>query len=262
MKFFKNGIFYHAEMHQNKKSLPCIVLLHGFMGSGEIFNELLPRIKPFCNPVTIDLLGHGKSGGSTEPERYHSEKQVEDLVSILQRLNLQKSYLYGYSMGGRLALQILFNSTQNFNGLILESAGCGIESSNARSSRKKIDAERASEIRDDYEQFLENWLNKPLFKSKPDEEYIRIFKNQNPEYLAASLKGFGSGVMDPLCGRLGELNIRTKLFAGELDDKYREIMLEMSRRIPESKVEIIAEAGHRIHTDNPDTLAEKLNLFI
>jgi len=262
MKFYSDGIFYHVKIHQNKESLPYLCLLHGFMGSGNIFNRLLSLIKPFCNPVTTDLLGHGKSEGSTEPQRYQAKKQVLDMASILQRLNLENLFLYGYSMGGRLALQILIHSKAPFNGVILESSSCGIESPEARLSRKKADDEKSAELRGDFNRFLRNWTGNPLFKNNLDDDYIQIFKDQNPEFIAACLEGFGSGVMPPVCSRLNTLTIPALLIAGEEDDKYREIMYDMSNKFGNAKFDIIRNAGHRIHYDNPNELAEKLRYFL
>ena len=48
------GISYHFDIHQEIEKLPYLVLLHGFMGSGRQFDHLIPRLKKFCNPITID----------------------------------------------------------------------------------------------------------------------------------------------------------------------------------------------------------------
>jgi len=265
MKLFADGFFYHLEIHQNKKKYPYLFLIHGFMGSGTVFKTLVKKTTDFCNPVTIDLLGHGKTEGSKNPARYRYTRQVSDLKSIFDRLALENLYLYGYSMGGRLTLLIALKHMRLFKGLILESSGCGLDDEISRSEREKLDNKRAKEITDDYDTFIKNWNLNPLFFGKPGKPantYHPEIRQQVPEYIAACLRGFGNGVMPPVCQKLDQLRIPCLLLAGSADQKYVSQLSGIKNKIPDAELKIIENAGHRIHYDQTELVAENIRSFI
>jgi 2-succinyl-6-hydroxy-2,4-cyclohexadiene-1-carboxylate synthase len=267
MKLFSGGIDYQATVHQNKKNLPYLLMMHGFMGSGDIFLPIMDHIIPYCNPVTIDLIGHGKTTGTADSERYRTELQVGDIKSILDRLRLSPLLMYGYSMGGRLALNVALDHQDLFNGLILESTTCGIEPDSDRSKRAELDEQRAEAIVEDFSDFLRQWQAKPLFDNKTGsaenrKSYDKLMMKQNPVYMAASLRGFGSGSMKPVCDRLQSLHLPVLLLAGSEDKKFTGIHRKMENEIPNVTSKTIPDAAHRVHLDQPGRLAKEIENFI
>ncbi|MGF1671876.1 MAG: alpha/beta fold hydrolase [Balneolaceae bacterium] len=265
MKLFVNHIFYHLEIHQNSKNKPYLLFLHGFMGSGKVFDKIIPLITEFCNPVTIDLLGHGMTEGTEDPSRFECEHQVNDLISILDRLKLKNLFLYGYSMGARLSLQTILHSAKFFSGCILESTHCGIENLKERQERRIIDKKRADSILQEFDQFLKNWNEKQLFKCSSDKSsagYKTIQMSQKPEYMAASLLGFGAGTMPPVCEKLSQLKLPVLCLAGSEDQKYAESMRKLSGLFSEADFKVIPKSGHRIHLDQPKSAANEIKPFL
>lgn len=234
-------------------------MLHGFMGNHRVFDHLIPQIKTFSNPLTIDLIGHGNTLTPNKPELYRSENQVDQLISILNRLQLEPLYLYGYSMGGRLALQLATTHPEFFSGLILESAHCGLLSQEERESRTKTDQKRANELLNNKQNFLDSWTALPLFAQTP-QPFKNIYRNisdqQNAERMAYSLQEFGSGMMPSVCHKLSNLQLQIHLVAGSQDPAYVSRMTKMRNLIPDSRLYIVDDAGHRVHTDQPEKLLE------
>lgn len=242
-------------------------MLHGFMGSGEVFGPMIENLMSFCNPVTIDLPGHGNSDGSEDPERYQTEKQLNDFDSILQRLNLNPLVLYGYSMGGRLALHMALEYPGYFSGIILESSTCGIISDRERKKRSGIDADRAKAIENDYSGFLKEWISLPLFNCENSKEahrsvYSSVMENQKPTFMASSLRGFGSGSMQPACGRLHSFDKPVLLLAGSKDEKFVKINRQMENEFPDAATIIVRDACHRVHLDQPEKLVMEIETYI
>lgn len=236
------------------------------MGSGEVFHPLIGPLSEFCNPVTVDLLGHGRSGGGNKPEQYHAEKQVRHLYSILRRLQLHPLILHGYSMGGRLALQFALQYPGYYELLVLESTHAGLSDSEDRSKRQKMDEERARALQDNFDEFLTSWQRMPLFLGTQSpighlSNYETIMQNQNPEYLSASLRGFGAGTMPPVFGELNKITKPVRLLAGEKDQKYCTKMKRMLRQFPDAELQIIAGAGHRVHLDQAENFVNQIKTF-
>jgi len=265
MKLITNEASYYLVVHQNKRELPYLMLFHGFMGTGNVFEPLIKLLTKTCNPITADLLGHGKSSAPAEPTRFTAELQASDLISILDRLQFRNLFLYGYSMGGRLAQHLFVSDPSRFSGLILESTHCGITDENERKIRKAADEKRAKEIECDYEQFLDRWIELPLFDSPAsaaEYDYKQVLRNQNPKLMAASLRGFGAGVMPPVCGQLREIKKPVGMLTGKSDQKYVDKMGEMAQLCSRSDFKIIDGAGHRVHVDQPNQTAKFITQFL
>lgn len=257
MQFYSDSFYYHVKLHQSGRALPYLLMLHGFMGSGHVFDHLLDELKSFCNPITVDLAGHGKTQSPADPKFYTSEKQVRQVISIVKRLAFSPLYLYGYSMGGRLAFQLLAKHAEFFSGVIIESSHCGIESEIERLARKELDEKRARQIKSDFENFLEEWNNMPLFQHTPPKlrsVYKDIMMQQNPENMASSLREFGSGVMPAVCNQIKNIDVPLTLISGELDKKYAAIMANLKDEFHSTNLNLIKKAGHRVHTDQPNEL--------
>lgn len=240
--------------------------MHGFMGSGKVFQPLIGPLSEFCNPVTVDLPGHGQSGGSEDPGLYRTERQVRDLHSVLERLQLRPLILHGYSMGGRLALQYAVHYTDWIDALILESTNPGLTDNDSRDERQKLDEERARAIQNNFDEFLSGWQRLPLFfeTHSPTEHqtiYESVMQNQKPEFLAASLRGFGTGSMPPVHDELKNFKKPVCLLAGEKDQKYTSILQQTQRQLRNSELHIIPGAGHRVHLDRPENFIHQIKSF-
>lgn len=262
------GISYHFDIHQSDRDLPYLVLLHGFMGSGRQFDHLLPELKAFCNPVTIDLLGHGETEGAELHYRFSTNEQVADLVKLISEQLHIPLYLYGYSMGGRLALQVALKRPDLFRGLILESSTFGIESETERQARQSLDGRRSDQIMGNFSGFLEEWKNKPLFQPVHDEVPDHLMRSlsdiqsaQNNLWMANALQAFGTGTMPCVRKQLPGLPVPVQLIAGESDSKFIHINRQMEKEMTEAAFERVALAGHRVHIDNPDTVISILRKF-
>lgn len=230
-----------------------------------MFSSHLDRLMAFCNPITIDLLGHGDTKTEPNPKRFEAEEQTEDLFSVLDRLQFSSLFMHGYSMGGRLAVQFAIKYPKMISGLILESTHCGIETPELRRDRVQKDEERALALESHQDNFLKEWRNLPLFgsdKQSDNEPYNKIMENQDSALMAASLRGFGAGTMPSVWEEFSNLELPVGLIAGKNDEKYVDKMSKMAQLCPESTFEIIDDAGHRVHSDQPEKWVQFLNRFI
>ncbi|HCI71093.1 MAG TPA: 2-succinyl-6-hydroxy-2,4-cyclohexadiene-1-carboxylate synthase [Balneola sp.] len=267
MKIKVRGIQYFYQIHQHNKDLPYLVLLHGFMGSSQSFKELIPSLSTFCNPITIDLLGHGETDGSEMHYRFASREQTADIIKLISEQFQYPLFLYGYSMGGRLALQIALQRPDLIQGLILESTTFGIENEQERQARQVLDAQRADSISGNFDQFLKEWELLPIFESNSLHKEAKILikeiqKNQTPLWISNSLLGFGTGNMPCVKNELDKLAMPVQLFAGENDQKFTNVMATMQNRISNATLKIFENANHRVHIEQIEEFVKSLKKFI
>jgi len=266
-KITLNNTVYFYKEHQVRHELPSLLMLHGFMGSGCVFEHILDGLCEFCNPITIDLLGHGKSEKVYDPEQYREDKQIADILELAGTIEFSDIFLYGYSMGGRLALKTALEAPEFFTGLILESTTCGIERKSERAERRKEDKRRAEEIQQDFDSFLSRWSKSELFSSDPEtnpplkDRYKQIQKNQDPKAIAASITGFSTGNMQPVKKQLRNFPVPVLLLAGSRDEKYTDINNTMAQLFTTAEFKKL-KAGHRVHLDNPAAVVNTIKQFI
>ena len=103
----------------------------------------------------------------------------------------------GYSMGGRLCLQLALDRPELVERLVLVSASPGIADDAERAARRDADERLAQEIeRDGVDAFLERWLAQPLFATLPRERagHRRATRRRTPSTrLTHQLRVLGPG---------------------------------------------------------------------
>lgn len=263
-----NGIHLGVTQIGKPNSTP-LVLLHGFTSSAAGWGKHLDRFADAgLRVVALDMLGHGQSDAPADPARYGMAHCRDDILAALQQMDIvpEQAFLLGYSMGGRIALFTALAAP--FLGVILESASPGIADAAERAARRASDAELADRIeREGIEAFVDYWTNIPLFASQRSlsvavQSEIRTQRLQNVACgLANSLRGVGTGSQPALHDRLADLASPTLLIAGALDAKYAAIALEMHTAIPHSIVQIVPDAGHTVHVEQPQRFDDLVILF-
>ncbi|NEP45050.1 MAG: 2-succinyl-6-hydroxy-2,4-cyclohexadiene-1-carboxylate synthase [Okeania sp. SIO2H7] len=233
------------------------------MGNSSDFIDVIPllSIKFYC--LTVDLPGHGKTQINGDEKNYTMPNTARELINLLDSLGINKCYLFGYSMGGRLALYLTVNFPQRFEKVILESASPGLKTEKERSLRISSDFQLANKLETtDFKEFLLNWYQLPLFQSLSQhpnfDKMLQSRLQNNPSELAKSLRNMGTGNQPSLWEKLPEVQIPILLLVGEKDKKFVEINSEMASLLPRAKMEIIPNSGHNIHLESPQTIVKKI----
>ena len=94
-----NGINLYYETHGSGRPL---ILLHGGLGSGEMFGPILPALAGRHQVIAPDLQGHGRTADIDRPidVRY----MADDIAALIDHLGLDGPDVVGYSLGGGVAL--------------------------------------------------------------------------------------------------------------------------------------------------------------
>lgn len=246
--------------------------MHGFTGSSHDFLELPNSIISNYRCLIPDLPGHGQTRLIEEEINFTASGQVNLLEQWLGSLGQRKFHLFGYSMGGRLALQFAVKNSHQLHSLILVSTTAGINEQAARLTRAKADAQLAQKILSSNPvDFLNAWLAQPLFKEIADrgqefiaKEVVRRLPLQSSG-LACSLKYFSSGAMSSLWSQLNNIKTPTLVIAGSKDQKYLLVASELGALIPNSTLKVLP-TGHAPLIEFPDLVwkqvAEFLNILL
>ncbi len=93
-----NGINLYYETHGSGRPL---VLLHGGLGSGEMFGPVLPALAANHQVILVDLQGHGRTADVDRP--IDIRLMADDIAALIDHLGLDRPDLVGYSLGGGVA---------------------------------------------------------------------------------------------------------------------------------------------------------------
>src|SRR4030081_350994 len=94
-----NGINLYYETHGAGRPL---ILLHGGLGSGEMFGPLLPALAERHQVIAVALQGHGRTADIDRP--IDIRLMADDVAALIDHLGLEKPDVVGYSLGGGVAL--------------------------------------------------------------------------------------------------------------------------------------------------------------
>ncbi len=254
-----DGLTIHVDAAGEGRPL---VLLHGFTGSSDTWRDLAGRLAGGYRTIAPDLVGHARSDAPEAVERYAIRRAAADLVALLRELGHERAAWLGYSLGGRVALQVAADHPQAVAALVLEGASPGIADAAERAARLASDEALAQRIeRDGVEAFVGEWERVPLFASQlalPAEARAAVRATrlaQRARGLANSLRGMGAGAQAPLHDRLPSIAVPTLLLAGSLDEKYVAIGRDMARTLPDATMRMVEGAGHAAHLERPEAFA-------
>jgi 2-succinyl-6-hydroxy-2,4-cyclohexadiene-1-carboxylate synthase len=230
-----------------------VVLLHGFSGTHCAWDGVIAALdRERYRPLALDLPGHGAAADSERPITF-----AGCVAHVLAR-SPERFTLCGYSLGGRVALHVALAAPERVSRLMLVSCSAGIADDAERSARSDSDEALAKELeRIPFEEFIERWRTQPLFAADPPAvgELARADQRRNrPDALAAVLRGIGTGEMQPLWERLGELTMPVAVLVGERDQKFRAIGAQMVEQLPDAELVVVA-GGHGLVLENPRAVA-------
>src|SRR5712691_9066227 len=112
-----NGINLYYETHGAGRPL---ILLHGGLGSGEMFGAILPALSERHQVIAVDLQGHGRTADIDRP--LDIRLMADDIAALIDHLRLAAPDVVGYSLGGGVALQTAAKYPAKVRRLVVVSA--------------------------------------------------------------------------------------------------------------------------------------------
>ena len=240
-----------------------VTLLHGFTQSGRSWQEVISAMPAGWRFMVPDLRGHGETrlrpGAACTMEAC-----ATDLEMLWGHLGIERTHLVGYSMGGRLALHVAARHPDRLLSLVTIGAHAGLERE-AREGRKLDDEALAERIeKDGVEAFVNYWAGLPLFAGleRRGPSFMARLHNERMKNtvagLAASVRGMGAGVMQPVWDELGRVTVPCTFVAGQLDHGFVAYARRLAASVPNGRIEIVPRAGHAVHQERPEAFTRVL----
>lgn len=249
---------------------PPLIILHGLYGSSDNWISIAKNIARSFTVYLPDQRNHGQSPHS---DLHDYESLSKDLYELTEDLHLNKFFLAGHSMGGKVAVRFVREWPEKIAGLaiidispftasdpdktfynqhkkILDTI-LSIDASHL-SSRSEADGLVATKI--DSEK-IRGFILKNLYRTNDNLFSWRL----NPGSLLKNLDNIMDGIPRPTEETVPLTGFPVLFLKGESSGYIPESDFSDIRRIfPAAEIIIIKDSGHWIHTDRPDEIEKSL----
>ena len=237
-----------------------IVLLHGFLESLEIWEELSAKLSKRFRVIAIDLPGHGQT--PVIGYNHSMELMAECVKAVMDSIGLRKYIVVGHSMGGYVAMAFAELFPQHVTGLCIFHSTALPDS-----EEKKKDRDRVVEIvKKDRQHYISELIPK-LFA----EENLALLKkevstakqiamNTPKEGIVAALKGMKERPSRELT--LKNISCPVLFIIGKKDVLLAWDNLMLLTSLPRSSYNIVLEyAGHMGFYEAPEKTFKAIRKF-
>ena len=237
-----------------------LIILHGFFASSRNWRQVAEKLAAKFHVYVLDMRNHG---ASPHHQVMDYPAMSEDLLLFMENRGLTTASLLGHSMGGKVAMWFALNHpdridklivadiapvsyTHSFNNLIQALKALPLHEISNRKQAELLLASAIPEL--GYRQFL---LQNLILK---DGAYcwridLDIFYQMAPNIIAFP----GVEQIAPFTGK-------TLFLAGE-DSGYVKAD-DVSTLFPDATLNIIANAGHWLHVQQPSVFIEQVEQFL
>jgi pimeloyl-ACP methyl ester carboxylesterase len=239
----------------------AVVLLHGFLGSLEIWEQTITNLSKSYRVIAIDLPGHG---GTDNFGYVHSmELMAKCVKAVLDHLKLKRYVLIGHSMGGYVALAFADLFPDNICGICLYHS-----SAYADSEEKKRDRSRSVKVVKANHKIYTNEVIRNLFAAK-NIKYLkrelafasRIARKTKKQGIVASLEGMKDRVDRRII--LGLVDYPIMMVIGEHDNVLPPAqLLEQAQTIKNKHILYLEHDGHMGFLESPKVSNKALRQFL
>ena len=265
-----NQINFHY-LDWGKSDNPPILFLHGLAQTCRTWDLVALALSDNYRSITIDQRGHGDSSWSTNQD-YSHDTLLDDTIKIIDKLNLDKFILVGFSMGGKTALNYAESNSNKLSALVVVDSGPESNPKGTESVRNFL--EQQSDFNS-----VDELVNKTMqYNSTRPMESIRASVMNSIKQLNDGkwVWKYDPGIKNRISSRDSEIKLQNQLWesANKIDCPTlimhaansniltKSTAIKMQSIIKGSKLVSIKNASHLVVGDNPVDFIKEMKLFL
>lgn len=258
MKAFNRDV---ALTWEETGSGPPLLLIHGLGYARWGWEPLVPLLAKRWRAISFDNRGIGES--SSPPGPYTAAQMADDAVAVLDAAGVDDAVVVGTSLGGMIAQELALTHPGRLNALVLICTTPGVTLGHPMPAATLRLLAEASNLEPEValRRFVENALG-----PAPDPETVarilahRLASPQDPAGWAAQA---AAGTTYDGADRAASIEVPTLVISGTadrvVDFRNSQVLGEL---IPNSRVELIDDAGHLVFWEHPEAVARLINEFL
>lgn len=238
---------------------PPLLMIAGLASDSQSWLPVLPALAAQYTVILLDNRGVGRSTQQCETS---IELMAEDGLALLSHLGLQRAHLVGHSMGGMVALEMALRSPEQVQSMVLlASAACNSSRNNLLFADWADATAKGSDQAAWFRSILTWILTERFFDQSEmvDAVLTYLLAYPWPQSTLAFRAQVEALARYDATDRLGQVTVPTCVIAGEED-----ILLplhhseQLAQGIPGAVLQIIKQAAHSVHTEQPVSLTAAL----
>jgi proline-specific peptidase len=252
---FVNGINISYEI---KGTGFPILFIHGFGSKKEIWKPQITELSKKFKTITFDLRGTGKT--ERPNYLYTMDMFVDDIKELMNHQQIESAHLIGRSFGGMIAQNFVLKYPEMVKKLVLIATNAKFDEESAveiviRNRIKEIELIKTNPAKAFWNKsmFVYHQKFRQELKQNPKIKFHEVFSLEdlieqstiNPSRTQDIINQGNAMKNHNVFNRLNEIENETLLITASHDRLIpKSLMIEMNKRIPNSKLEIIQKAGH------------------
>ena len=266
-----NGVDVHYKTWGEGE--PTFILLHGFGASLFSWREVTGPLSKFGTVIAYDRPAFGLTERPLEWEGespYGPQAQVDIVVGLMDKLNIEKAILVGNSAGGTISMQVALQHPERVEALILVDAAVYAGGGAPAWSKFILKTPQmnhvgpliARQLQAQGTEFLKTAFHDPT-KITPEifagyQKPLQI-ENWDKALWQLTIASEESGLAD----RVNEISMPVLVITGD-DDRIvpTEQSLRLADELPNAELKVIAQSGHLPHEETPVEFMQAVTDFL
>jgi pimeloyl-ACP methyl ester carboxylesterase len=251
-------------------SAPTVLFLHGGGLNAHSWDRVCTQLRDRYHCLAVDLRGHGDSEWSPAAE-YTVAAHREDLAHVIEELGLSRPVIVGHSLGGHAAMAYAVDHASELTGLVIVDTS-PFPRHTPTLARIRAYAAGASE----YASLDEAVEHARSFRPNTDPARLRHALLHSLRLLPdgrwtwkRDRRGIDDKYIDDqiadvraLIPRIADITCPTLVVRGERGVVSAEDARRFVTSLLSGRTVTIRAAGHNVHSDEPDALAQRIDEFL
>ena len=238
-----------------------LIVLHGLMGSMDNWRAIQLALASHGRVVCLDLANHGKS---PHIETFTLQSMAKDVCETMDDLGIERSYVMGHSLGGKVAMLMASKWPERVQGLVIVDImpgayapeqlfvlqACQRLELGQATSRAQLDATLEENI-------LQPETRAFLLKNVVRDEAGTFVWRVPLDYLIANYKTVSDAVSIAQSYEGPVLVVA----GGKSPFNVQKLEGDMRKYFPNMNLTIFPDAGHLLHVEEPQQFAHVVQTF-
>ena len=235
-----------------------LVLVHGFLGSSEMWNLQKEFLSNHFRVISPALPGFGESHKVKSQNSIH--KMAQTILKNLNKMNIEKFHLLGHSMGGMIVQEMTKISGDKINNLICYATG-SIGDIPGRFESLDISRERLK--KEGIKETI-NRVSKKWFVKEDKAKYFYLCENATKEITEETADNALLAMKNWMgYENLKDIHNKTLIVWGDKDISYNFEQVEtLNKNIPNSDLIIFKGCSHNVHLEEPEKFNNTIRNFL
>jgi pimeloyl-ACP methyl ester carboxylesterase len=218
-----------------------LVLLHGAFGWANVY----PALAKNRQQIAVELQGHGHTADINRP--LTPEQMADDVAALLKHLKIERADIFGYSMGGLVALGLAIRHPEVVGRV-------AINGSHFASTEEAYELGYFKQFQSLPADFAPPLLKAPYDKVAPDPKQWPV--------LVAKVKKMGLEWKGFTREKMKSIRAPVLITLGDRDGVKPEHAVEMFRLIPIAKLAVFPGGDHFLLWTSPSTVLTPVAAFL